>query len=106
MEQTNFSKGLRAFADVIDENPNVYGDTGSIDYHCLSIEKAQAILKRFPNAEVKVHQAHDLATIIVVFDGLRVEFHGSKSVLAYPTLDGNTVLWVIKPELRSDLGPF
>jgi hypothetical protein len=99
MEQ-NFSSGLRAFADAVDAHPEIFTiNMGCVDYYATSLDRAQKIISAFPASEVRVHQANDLVTITVGFDGLVVHFNGGRDKLAVPTITDDKVIWIAKPEL-------
>jgi hypothetical protein len=94
----NIANGFRAFADMVEDSPEVFDGPASMDFYVIPVEKARKILAKFPGAEIRIHQDHDLVQIIIHGEGFTASFNGQRD-LAIPTIVDGKVVYVVNPAI-------
>ena len=105
--ENSFSLALRALADAVDLHPtaflNLIGGETTIERYCVTLSQIKALISVFPQTEITPHEKRGNVYFDLDFGPIRFRCIGRHGDFMMPTIEGNNVKWVMRPEIQKEL---
>ena len=105
--QSSFSSDLRVLADAVEAHPMAFpqsiNNKGVITVYSISLPQVQAMLSAFPCTKITPCRDHGIVYFDLEFGFVGFRYVGHHDDFMMPTIEGNNVKWVIRPEIQKEL---
>ncbi len=106
--ENSFSLALRALADAVDLHPTAFPvpskeDSASINFYCATLPQIREMISFFPQTKVIPCTDNGIVYFDLDFGPIKFRCIGHHDDYMMPTIEGNNVKWVIRPEIQKEL---
>jgi hypothetical protein len=105
--ENSISSDLRTLADAVEAHPLAFSeftnDHAVITVYNVSVAQVRAMLSAFPQTKITPCPNNAIVYFDLDFGLIELRFVGHHDDFMMPTIEGNKVKWVMRPEIQKEL---